>query len=474
MDKYSPISLDYFLNMELSPGGGGKEIIKQNNTLKTVRDVVNFYSIPSNLEFANKQITPQNAQYFNCMIAEFRHNTGDHHKIGWENMTMDYYNSLSPMSDNEIEIFLQNNPVEFDNGFIRHSYHRACAMIGRLIKGKPYIPFYMKTTQIYDEARKKDGLHRIKPLTNKIKLLSVLDNMGIDRNEYCICQSGILNVMGIRDNDDLDLIISSKLRNQNINFPPGIDVFSKDRKKFDYFGASGDDDILQNYCTIIGGYKFLEPRFYFARKFINKSSRDISDWEGIDSFFKQGKHKGYPFNFEFYKWGLPYMTERIDISELDLNSLKLIKDKYNRIVDGVNHGRAVYQGDGYYIKIFHPEYCRLSNFIEALKSGFLNGLTPSLTHLITDKNQIIGYITLSGDHPSQIPDHLTRSILRNCKQRNKLFYDLVPINVIKDHYYGEWGLIDLESVYDLDKLNLLHTHNAEIKPPQLLEWIKRI
>ena len=168
------------------------------------------------------------------------------------------------------------------------------------------------------------------------------------------------------------------------------------------------------------------------------------------------------------------MTERIDISELDLNSLKLIKDKYNRIVDGVNHGRAVYQGDGYYIKIFHPEYCRLSNFIEALKSGFLNGLTPSLTHLITDKNQIIGYITLSGDHPSQIPDHLTRSILRNCKQRNKLFYDLVPINVIKDHYYGEWGLIDLESVYDLDKLNLLHTHNAEIKPPQLLEWIKRI
>ena len=31
--KYSPISLEYFLNMELAMGGGGKEIIKQNGKL---------------------------------------------------------------------------------------------------------------------------------------------------------------------------------------------------------------------------------------------------------------------------------------------------------------------------------------------------------------------------------------------------------------------------------------------------------
>ena len=52
------------------------------------------------------------------------------------------------MSDDELEIFLKNNPVEFDNGFIRHSYHRACAMIGRLINGKKYIPFYMHKDRI--------------------------------------------------------------------------------------------------------------------------------------------------------------------------------------------------------------------------------------------------------------------------------------------------------------------------------------
>ena len=41
--EFQPISLEYFLNMELAEGGGGKEIIKQNGKLKTVRDIVNFF-----------------------------------------------------------------------------------------------------------------------------------------------------------------------------------------------------------------------------------------------------------------------------------------------------------------------------------------------------------------------------------------------------------------------------------------------
>ena len=100
----------------------------------------------------------------------------------------------------------------------------------------------------------------------KIKLLEEMDRRGISRDEYCLTQSSILSIMGIRDNDDLDIIISSKLRNQNPQFPPGVDVFAANRGKFNYFGAKGDDDILENYCIKIDGYKFLEPRFYFSRK----------------------------------------------------------------------------------------------------------------------------------------------------------------------------------------------------------------
>ena len=90
--------------MVIHAGGGGKEIILQNYNLKTVRDVVEFYSCELNGELYNIENTakthnPSNWQYFNCMMAEFRHNVGDHHALGWGNMTKEYYESLKPMSD---------------------------------------------------------------------------------------------------------------------------------------------------------------------------------------------------------------------------------------------------------------------------------------------------------------------------------------------------------------------------------------
>jgi len=142
---YSPISLDYFLNMEVASGGPSKQVLNPNGNLKTVRDFVEYWkSAPK------PNLTPEIWQYYNCMIAGFRHDVANHHDLGWENLTEEYYNSLEPMSDDEIEEYLQNNPVEFDNGFIKHSYHRALAMIGRLIRGEKYFPFYMKTEKIYD------------------------------------------------------------------------------------------------------------------------------------------------------------------------------------------------------------------------------------------------------------------------------------------------------------------------------------
>ena len=483
-NSFQPISLEYFLNMELASGGGGKEVIKQNYKLKTVRDIVNFFK--THADEVEKTLVPSNWQYFNCMMAEFRHNVGNHHDLGWENMTKEYYESLEPMSDEEIEQFLKDTPVEFDNGFIRHNYHRACAMIGRLIKGKPYIPFYMKTSQIYDEAREKDGLHRIKPLTSKIKLLEEMDRRGISRDDYCLAQSSILSIMDIRDNDDLDIIISSKLRSQNPQFPPGVDVFAANRGKFNYFGAKGDDDILENYCIKIDGYKFLEPRFYFARKNIS-TERDMNDWKSIESFFQSNNHKGYPFNFDFYKWGVNYVN-KVQLQDINTSNLKIIINKYDRIIEGINHGRNVFydEENKRYIKIFHPGYCRLSNFKEALESGFLNGLCPALTDLIYQDNNLIGYICKEGStllgtqHPNhniftnskEIPQDFLTTILKNCNKRKKVYYDLSPSNIIKlDN--GQYSLIDLESVYDLDNLDILPLHNAQIKPSNLLELIEQ-
>ena len=307
---YQPISLDYFLKMEIAEGGGGKEVLNQNGNLKTVKDVVMFYSVPGNVQTVKSTLNPKSWQYFNCMLGEFRKNVGDHHELGWENMTEEYYNSLDPMNDEELEIFLREHPVEFDNGFIRHSYHRACAMIGRLIRGKKYIPLYMKKSQIYDNPRKHDGQHRIKPLIQNIRGIS---DITIPAGEFTICQSGILALMGIRQNDDIDVIVSTEARDQlfggNTNFirDKGVEIFEPNRGKFRIFDAQGDDDLIENYSFTVNGYNFLEPRFYFSRK--NKhTDRDQSDWEGMKAFFDMGNHKGYPFNqLTDEQWGVKYL-----------------------------------------------------------------------------------------------------------------------------------------------------------------------
>ena len=308
--EYEPISLNYFLNMEFAGGGGGKEVITQNLKLKTVKDVLTFYSVPGNVQTVKSTLTPENWQYFNCMIAEFRKGVGDHHELGWDNMTEEYYNSLELMNDRELELFLKQNPVEFDNGFIRHSYHRACAMVGRLASGKSYLPFYMEKGQIYDNPRKHDGKHRVKPLINNLKGIS---NVSIPSGEFTICQSGILALMGIRQNDDIDIIISSEARNQlfggNNNFmrERGAEIFEPNRGKFKIFNAQGDDDLIENYSFTIDGYRFLEPRFYFSRK-NRHTDRDKSDWDGMRKFFEMGSHKGYPFNqLSEEQWGVEYL-----------------------------------------------------------------------------------------------------------------------------------------------------------------------
>ena len=301
---YEPISLDYFLKMELQKGGGGKEMVTNNHTLNTIEDVVNYYSNVNNLEEQKSKLNPSNWQYFNCMTAGFKKNVGDHHELGWDNMTEEYYSNLEDMSDEEIEKFLKENPVEFDNGFIRHSYHRACAMIGRLINGSKYIPFYMRRGQIYDEPRYKDGLpkaQKVFPLINNVQCLKLIDELKIPRGEFTITQSGILALMGIRQNDDLDIIISSEARKQLFNDNQqfmrfnGVEIFEPNKSKFMYFDAQGDDDLIDNYSFQVNGYNFLEPRFYFSRKRKDRE-KDIKDWEGIRRFVERENHKGYPFN----------------------------------------------------------------------------------------------------------------------------------------------------------------------------------
>ena len=56
---YSPISLDYFLNMEVANGGISKQILNLNGKLKYVKDIVKYWK--SNTP---PQLIPENWQYW--------------------------------------------------------------------------------------------------------------------------------------------------------------------------------------------------------------------------------------------------------------------------------------------------------------------------------------------------------------------------------------------------------------------------
>jgi len=260
-------------------------------------------------EFVGNMLTPQVWQYYNAMRGGFRKNVADHHKRGWENMSQEYYESLEEMSDEEIAQFLKENPVGFENGIVKHGYHRACAMIGRLADGKKYIPFYMKRENVYDTPF-KDGITRIFNPILHVDRLKEIDQLGIPRSEYTICQSGILALMGIRPNDDLDIIITDRLREafkrgpEGFKIGRGIEVFPKDYDKFKQNGCKTDEEAISDFSGNAFGYNFLEPRFYFSRKHIDNTPRDVSDWEAIHEFFRLESHKGYPFNtFNDEQWG---------------------------------------------------------------------------------------------------------------------------------------------------------------------------
>ena len=175
------------------------------------------------------------------------------------------------------------------------------------------------------------------------------------------------------------------------------------------------------------------------------------------------------------------MVAKIQIDDIDFNAVKCIKDKYNRVVDGISHGRAIYYDskNKRYIKIFHPEYCRLENFKKAIKYNFFRDLTPGLTDLIYDKDNLIGYITLEAPLVSKnefdfhlIPREFFRILKQRIKESGMFFYDLVPHNITLID--GKPSLIDLESVYDISEYNNLNIHNAKVKPLELDEYIKQL
>lgn len=86
--------------------------------------------------------------FFFPLIFGFRHSVLPYHAANlWIShgllpmlYSREYYAQLPPMREEEIQTFLQDNPVEIRAGALVSGRHRAAAMMGRLLKGETYIP----------------------------------------------------------------------------------------------------------------------------------------------------------------------------------------------------------------------------------------------------------------------------------------------------------------------------------------------
>ena len=114
---------------------------------------------------------------------------------------------------------------------------------------------------------------------SKIKFLDYLKDLNLPTSEFSLVNSSWLSILDIRQNGDLDVLISSKLRkylfpNKDINKHHGLKYYFEKRIRFypansiygEMYNAINVDDAIYNFSIKIGGVNFIQPRFYLMYK----------------------------------------------------------------------------------------------------------------------------------------------------------------------------------------------------------------
>ena len=184
-------------------------------------------------------------------------------------------------------------------------------------------------------------------MIDNIKHLAGLVSAGLETNEYVIINSAWLTLMGIRTNNDLDLILSSRLwRSQFSEYPPHksfglpgplnkrIRVHSLDKGNYvNFTDIQSNDEAVYHHRIVLEGLPFIEPRFYFqyllarlkinrdkikgiswwrknlvvsknTKKMKNKIAKDIKTVKSLKKYFRSASYKvGFLKHITSAQWG---------------------------------------------------------------------------------------------------------------------------------------------------------------------------
>ncbi len=177
------------------------------------------------------------------------------------------------------------------------------------------------------------------------------------------------------------------------------------------------------------------------------------------------------------------MPGSLPLHEIQFNSMKSWVNRLDCVINGVNHGRAVYydENNQKFYKIFHPQYCRRAYFKDAYEAGFFTSdIASAFQGLIHDKDGIIGYIAEAGQvhkhdewryEKEKTPTMFWQKLISRMNDTKIIYYDAVPSNIIQ-MASGRHSLIDLESVYPYEKLEqCLVECSSTLKPADLLTYL---
>ncbi len=145
-------------------------LITQNKKNIKIFEIIEFFKVEENFKRIKGKVIDSNLSnlieepvhlsrgfwdlgnnyFINPIIYEFKKNVLPYKKsneyIANKDMNIlfsqKYYEGLDDMSDNEIEEFLKENPIEITKDYLTSGRHRVCAMIGRLVNNKKYISIY--------------------------------------------------------------------------------------------------------------------------------------------------------------------------------------------------------------------------------------------------------------------------------------------------------------------------------------------
>ena len=159
-------------------------------------------------------------------------------------------------------------------------------------------------------------------LSQRVRHLDILKMLPLSPVGYLVTGGAWLAVMEIRDNDDVDIIISDDSRRKcelwKETLPmddqklvkDSIDWSKKHSRKIAALAGSSVESLIANNFVYIDDYKFVPFSLYHKYKKPRKREQDRKDLKKIRQFFGSGKHND-PVYKELFTHDLKYIRSII-------------------------------------------------------------------------------------------------------------------------------------------------------------------